>query len=71
MISSIPYLPPHVPLREGEVDGDIYHFLSTEAFKKGIDEGKFLEWAVVHQDNYYGLIKEPILEGLRRKEKQL
>ena len=23
-----------------------------------------LEWAVVHQDNYYGLIKKPILEAL-------
>jgi len=52
------------PMREGEVDGDIYHFMSKEEFKKGIEEGRFLEWAVVHQDNYYGLIKGPIVKGL-------
>lgn len=52
------------PMREGEVDGDIYHFMSKEEFKKGIEEDKFLEWAIVHQDNYYGLIKGPIMKGL-------
>lgn len=52
------------PMREGEKDGDIYHFLSREEFKKGIEEDKFLEWAIVHQDNYYGLIKGPIMDGL-------
>lgn len=52
------------PMREGEADGDIYHFMSKEEFKKGISENKFLEWAIVHQDNYYGLIKEPIMHGL-------
>ena len=51
-------------MREGEKDGDIYHFLSKEEFKKGIEEDKFLEWAIVHQDNYYGLIKGPIMQGL-------
>lgn len=53
------------PMREGEKDGDIYHFLTKEEFKKGIEEGKFLEWAIVHQDNYYGLFKEPIERGLK------
>ena len=52
------------PMREGEVDGDIYHFMSKEEFKQGIEEDKFLEWAIVHQDNYYGLIKGPIMKGL-------
>ncbi len=52
------------PMREGEKDGDIYHFLTKEEFKKGIEEDKFLEWAIVHQDNYYGLIKGPIMQGL-------
>lgn len=52
------------PMREGETDGDIYHFLTKEEFKKGVEEDKFLEWAVVHQDNYYGLIKDPIIKGL-------
>lgn len=53
------------PMREGEKDGDIYHFMSKEEFRKDIEEDKFLEWAIVHQDNYYGLIKEPIIQGLK------
>lgn len=52
-------------MREGEKDDDIYHFMSKEEFKKGIDEDMFLEWAIVHQDNYYGLIKGPIMQGLK------
>lgn len=52
------------PMREGEVDGDIYHFMGKDEFKKGIEDGMFLEWAIVHQDNYYGLIREPIMKGL-------
>ncbi len=51
-------------MREGEKEGDIYHFLSKKEFKKGIEKDKFLEWAIVHQDNYYGLIKGPIMQGL-------
>ena len=51
-------------IREGEKEGEVYHFLSKEEFKKGIDSGRFLEWAIVHQDNYYGLIKAPIMEAL-------
>ena len=54
--------------RKGEKDGDIYNFLSKEEFKKAIREDKFLEHAVVHQDNYYGLIKEPVLESLVKGE---
>ena len=51
-------------MREGEKEGEIYHFYTKEKFKKGIESGEFLEWAIVHQDNYYGLIKQPILKGL-------
>jgi len=51
-------------MRKGEKDGDIYHFYSKEQFEKGIQEEEFLEWAIVHKDNYYGLIKEPIINGL-------
>lgn len=51
-------------MREGEKEGEIYHFYTKERFKDGIENEEFLEWAVVHQDNYYGLIKQPILEAL-------
>ncbi len=39
--------------RSGETPGKDYHFLSREEFQRGIGEGRFLEWAVVH-DAYYG-----------------
>ena len=40
--------------REGEVDGQHYHFVSIERFKKMIDAGEMLEWAKVY-DNCYGV----------------
>ncbi len=52
------------PMREGEKEGEIYHFYSKEEFKKGIENDEFLEWAIVHQDNYYGLIKKPLINAL-------
>ncbi|PLX77126.1 MAG: guanylate kinase, partial [Desulfuromonas sp.] len=41
------------PIRSGEADGVDYHFVSTEIFKKMIEEKSFAEWAEVH-GNYYG-----------------
>ncbi len=52
------------PMRDGEVDGVNYHFISKEVFEQEIDEGFFLEWARVH-DNYYGTSLKPILKELR------
>ena len=45
------------PKRPGEVDGQHYFFLSENQFKKKIEEGDFLEWAMVHS-NYYGTSKQ-------------
>ncbi len=51
--------------RPGEIDGESYTFVSDEQFKKWIDEGRFYEWAVVH--NYlYGTRKDVITEKLTR-----
>jgi len=50
--------------RPGEVEGEQYFFVSEEEFKKGIDEGKFLEWARVHHGAYYGTLKEPVMKWL-------
>ncbi|MBI9076019.1 MAG: guanylate kinase [Desulfatibacillum sp.] len=41
------------PPRQGETDGVDYHFTDKEAFIRGIDEGRWAEWAEVH-GNYYG-----------------
>lgn len=50
--------------REGEIDGKSYHFLSKEVFEKGIEDGDFLEYAIVHGENYYGLPKKQIFDAL-------
>lgn len=39
--------------REGEVDGDHYHFLSREDFEDRVSKDWFLEFKEVHS-NYYG-----------------
>ena len=41
------------PARPGEIDGKDYHFLSVEEFVQGINAGRFLEWARVH-NHFYG-----------------
>lgn len=45
--------------REGEVDGEHYHFLSEEEFKDRIANGGMLEHAVFC-DNYYGTPKKEV-----------
>ena len=44
------------PMREGEVEGINYFFLSKEAFQEKIAAGAFLEWAEVY-GNFYGTPK--------------
>lgn len=39
--------------RSGEQDGVDYHFVSEKTFRNMIDQGAFVEWAMVH-GNYYG-----------------
>ncbi|PIR54956.1 guanylate kinase [Candidatus Peregrinibacteria bacterium CG10_big_fil_rev_8_21_14_0_10_36_19] len=52
--------------RPGEVDGEVYNFISKEKFKAMMDAGEFLEYAVVHSDNYYGTSKAQIVEPLEQ-----
>ncbi len=51
------------PMREGEVEGKDYFFVSREEFEKEIEAGEFLEWANVH-GNYYGTSIKPIKKAL-------
>jgi len=51
------------PIREGEIDGVHYHFISEAEFKKDIEEEFFLEYAFVH-GNYYGTSIKPVKEAL-------
>lgn len=50
-------------IRDGEVDGVNYYFISKEEFKKRIDEGKLLEYNI-YNGNYYGTPKDKVLEKL-------
>ncbi|WP_068089414.1 guanylate kinase [Polycladidibacter stylochi] len=49
--------------RSTEQDGVHYHFLDKLTFENRIKEGKFLEWAQVH-DNYYGTPKDVVEQSL-------
>lgn len=52
------------PMRAGEVNGVHYHFVSTDEFKREIEEEMFLEYAVVH-GNYYGTSLGPVKKALK------
>ena len=53
--------------RAGEKDGVNYHFISDQEFERGISEGRFLEWEIVH-GKYYGTERVP-LENLLKSGK--
>jgi guanylate kinase len=50
--------------RRGETDGVEYHFTTREEFERGIDEGRWAEWARVH-GNYYGSCSRQLEDHLR------
>jgi guanylate kinase len=50
-------------MRDGEIEGIHYHFVSKEEFKKDVEADEFLEYAVVH-GNYYGTSLKPVKEAL-------
>lgn len=56
--------------REGEVDGKDYFFISREEFEDKIRKGEMLEYAIVHEVNYYGTPKLNI-ENLLSKGKNV
>ena len=56
--------------RANESDGTDYFFISKEEFKSNIDEGVYLEHALVHE-NLYGTPKKAINDHLQRGYKVL
>jgi len=50
--------------RPGEKEGVVYHFVKRDEFEQMIDKGELLEYAVVHNKEYYGTLKNPILKAL-------
>jgi guanylate kinase len=51
------------PIREGEVDGKDYYFVSRDQFEEDIDHKRFVEYARVHE-NYYGTSTAPVNAAL-------
>ena len=52
--------------RNGEVDGEDYHFKTKEDFLTMINEGEFAEWENVH-GNYYGTLKSKLNDSIKNK----
>ncbi len=51
--------------RQGEIDQKHYFFLDVKEFKKVIDRGGFLEWAVF-ANNFYGTPKDLVEEKINK-----
>jgi guanylate kinase len=70
-IENLEYLRSYVsrPMRPGEVEGDIYHFISEEVFLEGVKNDEFLEYAHVHKTAYYGTKKAEVLRWIENGKK--
>ena len=53
--------------RKGEINGVNYDFLTQDEFKKAIEKGDFLEWAV-YNENYYGTKKTVVDNALKNSK---
>lgn len=47
-------------LRPGESQGNPYYFITHEQFAEGIHKGDFVEYAELHNHNFYGVTKAEI-----------
>lgn len=57
------------PMREGEVDGKDYYFVSQSEFEAKVAQGELAEWAQEYNDHWYGVTNEELarvenLDGL-------
>lgn len=55
------------PIRPGEVEGEVYHFVTKAEFDAAIERGEFLEWVTIDNGSHYGTLKKdfigPLSEG--------
>lgn len=52
------------PMRDGEIEGKIYHFVSKQEFEEKIKNNELYEYDV-HHNNYYGTSKKILNEKLK------
>lgn len=52
--------------RVGEKDGVDYYFVTKEEFERRIKDNQLLEYAIVHNENYYGTPKDKVEEYLSK-----
>lgn len=52
-------------MREGEIEGEKYNFISREAFEKMIENDELLEYNV-YVNNYYGTPKAPVIAATQK-----
>jgi len=48
------------PKRGDEINGKDYYFLSLKEFQKHVENGDFIEWEEVYENNYYGTLKKEV-----------
>jgi guanylate kinase len=56
------------PIRNGEIDGKDYYFITADEFRTKIEEDEFVEWEEVYSGSYYGTLKSELerIWSLRR-----
>ena len=52
--------------REGEIEGDMYYFISEGEFKDKIKKGEFLEYAHIYGKQYSGILKKSVYDIIRK-----
>lgn len=58
------------PMRQGEVDGQDYFFLTHAEFRRRIAAGDFVEYNEVFRNgNLYGSLRQPLADAMRQRER--
>lgn len=54
--------------RKGEKNGKDYYFLTKSEFENKLEKDEFIEHAIVHGENYYGLPKDKVFHALENNK---
>ena len=55
-------------MRKNEKDGIDYYFITYDEFKKNIDEGNFIEWEQVYNNDFKGTLRSEIKRLVDKKK---